>query len=153
MRLFFAFVLTAFLWALPVTVSHDEASAKIVCGQTDQGFKCRNEAGTVRRGKMGKIPGASKSGASEGTAEGVDGDTLPPASSNAGASAPSAAPASCPRSTELLGGVCVRYTASCRNGVPTNSNVPPCRNTEEKLVCKIGSDGLRHCCCQLYDKR
>ncbi len=153
MRLFFAFVLTALLWALATVAGHDGASAKIVCGQTDQGFKCRNESGAVRRGKMGKIPGASKGGSSEGTAEGVDGDALPPASSDAGASAPSAAPANCPRNTELLGGVCVRYTASCRSGVPTNANVPPCRSAEEKLVCKIGSDGLRHCCCQLYDKR
>jgi hypothetical protein len=75
--LFFAFVLTALLWALATAAGHDGASAKIVCGQTDQGFKCRNESGAVRRGKMGKIPGASKGGSSEGTAEGVDGDALP----------------------------------------------------------------------------
>ena len=152
MRLLLTFVLMALLWTLPVAVGHDGTSAKIVCGQTEQGFKCRNEAGGVRRGKMGKIPDSSSNGASDGTTDGAADDALPPASSGAGANAPSAVPSSCPRNTELLGGACVRYTASCRSGVPTNANVPPCRNTEEKLVCKFGSDGLRHCCCQLYDK-
>lgn len=152
MRLFFAVMLTALLWALTVAVGHNGASAKIVCGQTDQGFKCRNESGAVRRGKMGKVPGASSGGASEGATGGAANDALPPSSPDAGASAPSAAPSSCPRNTELLGGTCVRYTVSCRSGVPANAHVPPCRSADEKLVCKIGSDGLRHCCCQLYDK-
>ena len=170
MRLLFVFALTALLWVLPVVLGRDGADAfmrvtppaseqrllheaKIVCGQTAEGFKCRNEAGGVRRGKMGKIPGASSGGSSGGATDGANDDGLPPASSDAGASPPSAAPTSCPRNTELLGGACVRYTASCRSGVPANTNVPPCQSAQEKLVCKIGSDGLRHCCCRLYDKR
>lgn len=165
MRLLCAFVLTALLWALPMTIGHGGASAlaamvqpalaqtllhdaKIVCGQTDQGFKCRNEFGGIRRGKMRNIPGASSGGTSKAPMDAGEA----PASNEAGNTPPSATPANCPRNTELLGGACVHYTASCRSGVAANANVPPCQNTEEKLVCKMGSDGLRHCCCQLYNK-
>jgi hypothetical protein len=58
----------------------------------------------------------------------------------------------CPKNSELLGGNCVHYTATCRSGLAANVNPEPCPGAEEKLACKIRSDGLKDCCCLTYDK-
>lgn len=170
MRLLCAFVLTALLWALPLLLGHDGASAlvavipsaseqpllhdaKIVCGQTDQGFKCRNEVGAVRRGKMRKIPGSSSGGTSEAATDGAGDDALPPASVDAGSTPPRAAPANCPRNAELLGGHCIPYTQTCHTGLAANANPQPCRGAEEKQICSFHPDGSKDCCCRIYTKQ
>ena len=59
----------------------------------------------------------------------------------------------CPRNSELLGGKCVRYTATtCSNGLAPDSLPQACRRVEEKLSCRMREDGLKDCCCVLYDK-
>jgi hypothetical protein len=58
----------------------------------------------------------------------------------------------CPKNSELLGGNCVHYTATCRSGLAADVNPEPCPGAEEKLACKIRSDGLKDCCCLTYDK-
>ena len=169
MRLLCAFVLTALLWSLPVLLGDQRASAivaalppaseqpllhdaKIVCGQTDQGFKCRNEPGGVRRGKMRKIPGSSSGGSSEAPTDGANDDTLPPASSDAGSTPPRTAPSSCPKNAELLGGHCIPYPQTCNTGLAANANPQPCRGAEEKQICSFRPDGLKDCCCRTYTK-
>jgi len=163
-----AFVLTALLWALPVLLGGGGASAivhintpsseplvrdaKFVCGMTDEGFKCRNEAGAIRRGKNVKIPGAPSGGSSAGTTESSDPDALPPASDGTAQSAPGAAKATCPSNTEMLGGHCIPYTQTCNRGLAANANPQPCRGAEEKQVCSFRSDGLKDCCCRTYTK-
>jgi hypothetical protein len=59
----------------------------------------------------------------------------------------------CPPSSELLGGNCVRYTASaCSNGLAANASPQACSGVEEKLSCTLRNDGLKDCCCVTYDK-
>ena len=58
----------------------------------------------------------------------------------------------CPRNSELLGGNCVHYSATCRTGLAADSNPAPCQHEEEKLACKLRQDGLKDCCCLTYDK-
>ncbi len=59
----------------------------------------------------------------------------------------------CPKNSELLGGNCVHYTATmCQSELPVNVNPDPCQNLEAKLSCKMRQDGLKDCCCLLYDK-
>jgi len=171
MRLVCAFVLIALLWVSPVLLGGGSApafmgaipntseqpllhDAKIVCGDTGQGYKCRNEPGAVRHGKMRKIPGSSSGESTGGVTDGGDPDALPPASGDAGTStqSPRAAPATCPTSSELLGGHCIHYTQTCRNGLAAGAVPQPCRGAEEKQVCSFRPDGLKDCCCRTYDK-
>ena len=141
--------------AAPAASTRLVQQAKIVCGQTGQGFKCRNESGAVRRGKMQKIPGAS-GGPSGGWSDssGADGDALPSAPGEPGTStqAPGAVPASCPANSELLGGHCIAYTETCRKGLAGNAPPQACQGAEEKLVCDFRPDGLKDCCCRTYSK-
>jgi hypothetical protein len=59
----------------------------------------------------------------------------------------------CPKNSELLGGNCVHYSATtCSNGLSADSLPQACRSVEEKLSCKIRQDGLKDCCCLLYEK-
>lgn len=58
----------------------------------------------------------------------------------------------CPKDSELLGGNCVHYTATCSNGLAADFTPQPCAGAEEKLACKMRQDGLKDCCCLLYDK-
>jgi hypothetical protein len=58
----------------------------------------------------------------------------------------------CPKNSELLGGNCVHYTATCSNGLAADAPPQACAGTEEKLACKMRQDGLKDCCCLLYDK-
>lgn len=62
-----------------------------------------------------------------------------------------AAPQACPKNSELLGGTCVHYTATCK---ALAADAPPqvCPSIEEKLSCKMRPDGLKDCCCVTYDK-
>jgi hypothetical protein len=58
----------------------------------------------------------------------------------------------CPKNSELLGGNCVHYRATCRNGLAADFTPQPCEGADEKLACKIRQDGLKDCCCLTYDK-
>jgi hypothetical protein len=59
----------------------------------------------------------------------------------------------CPPNSELLGGNCVHYTASaCGNGLAADALPQACRGVEEKLSCTMRNDGLKDCCCVIYDK-
>jgi hypothetical protein len=58
----------------------------------------------------------------------------------------------CPKNSELLGGNCVHYTATCNNGLAADAAPPICQQADEKLACKMREDGLKDCCCLLYDK-
>ena len=58
----------------------------------------------------------------------------------------------CPKNSELLGGNCVHYTATCRNGLAAEAAPQVCMGAEEKLACKMRQDGLKDCCCLTYDK-
>lgn len=83
-----------------------------------------------------------------------------------GASTAAAAPASacehgmqgtppnchCPPSSELLGGNCVHYTATCKTALAANAAPEACPKDDQKLACKTRSDGLKDCCCLTYDK-
>jgi hypothetical protein len=58
----------------------------------------------------------------------------------------------CPKNSELLGGNCVHYTATCSNGLAADAPPQACAGAEEKLACKIRQDGLKGCCCLTYSK-
>jgi hypothetical protein len=58
----------------------------------------------------------------------------------------------CPKNSELLGGNCVHYTATCSNGLAADSAPQACAGADEKLACKMRQDGLKDCCCLTYDK-
>ena len=58
----------------------------------------------------------------------------------------------CPKNAELLGGNCIHYSATCRNGLAADFTPQPCEGADEKLACKMRQDGLKDCCCLTYDK-
>jgi hypothetical protein len=58
----------------------------------------------------------------------------------------------CPKNSELLGGNCVHYSATCSNGLAADVTPQPCAGADEKLACKMRQDGLKDCCCLTYDK-
>ena len=58
----------------------------------------------------------------------------------------------CPKDSEQLGGNCVHYSATCRNGLAADFTPQPCAGADEKLACKMRQDGLKDCCCLTYDK-
>lgn len=124
--------------------------AKIVCGQTPEGYRCRNEPGAIRRGKMRKIPKARNepSGSWSGS---EDPDALPPAPTD-GASGGATAAGACPPNSERLGGHCIPYTQTCNRGLEAGAPPQVCRGAEEKLICDFRPDGLKDCCCRTYSQ-
>ncbi len=58
----------------------------------------------------------------------------------------------CPKNSELLGGNCVHYSATCHSGLAADAIPQPCPGADEKLACKTRQDGLKDCCCLTYDK-
>jgi hypothetical protein len=141
--------------------------AGIECGTFEGQYTCRYVRGGQQFGKNAPTvapgPGAQPAPS--------DPSNVPPAGSPWTTEAnPSSAPAPdggacsggmigtppncrCPPSSELLGGNCVRYTASaCSNGLAANALPQACRGVEEKLSCTLRNDGLKDCCCVTYDK-
>ena len=130
--------------------------AKMVCGVFDGKFQCRPAPGGAEFGKAA-TPGAKFPSHD---------DLPPPAPGGAwpgtGTSDPNACQGGmvgtppncrCPDSTEQLGGICVRYTAStCSKGLAVNSLPEACQGVEEKISCTMRNDGLKDCCCITYDK-
>jgi len=122
--------------------------AKIVCGQTPDGYRCRNEPGAIRRGKMPKVPKSSNdTGGGWFGSDSGDPDALPPAPTD-GATATGA----CPPNSERLGGHCIPYTQTCSRGLEAGAPPQVCRAAEEKLVCDFRPDGLKDCCCRTYSQ-
>jgi hypothetical protein len=126
-------------------------AAKFVCGTFDGKYSCRYEQGIVPSGKDSFPKPRSQAAPS-------DGGQAPPEYGNtltAPAPATESPPSSggkCPKNSELLGGSCVRYSATCRPAVPVGVNPEPCARDDEQLVCKTGGDGSKSCCCRLYER-
>jgi hypothetical protein len=143
------------------------------CGMFDGGFKCKQSSGAKAFGKN-STPGAPAR--SDDTPEGIpDGseqavpnpstpgagnagqgtwETTPNATSTACQNGMVGSPPNChcPKNSELLGGNCVHYTATCSKALPADSPIQPCQRTDERLACTMRQDGLKDCCCLLYDK-
>jgi hypothetical protein len=137
--------------------------AVMECGVFDGKFQCRPS----RRDKLfGK--GASPGGAATApTPEPEPGAIMPgPDGGQVPQNAPPVDPSQCqggmvgtppnckcPESSELLGGNCVRYTASsCTKELTADAQPQACANIEEKVSCKLRDDGLKDCCCVTYNK-
>jgi hypothetical protein len=154
----------------PPSAAAQVLQVKFVCGTFDGSWSCKRVPGGIQHGKgalSGPIgePDAARAapetnwqgatgetGASGGTAAGQ------PMPAPGGAACPSGMVGTppncgCPQNSELLGGNCVRYTATtCSNGLAADALPQACRSVEEKLSCKVRADGLKDCCCVLYDK-
>jgi hypothetical protein len=153
MRLLCSFVVASLLGVLLPAFGGTPAMAAIVCGTFDGKFSCKAGSGAAQQGKAA-TPGVSNE-TPEAPPETVptgEGQLPPPGVETGGGSGVTPGPGGCPPSSELLGGKCVRYSAACRKPVGADSLVPSCQGTEEKLVCKPRSDGMKECCCLLYDK-
>ena len=146
--------------------------AAFTCGMFDGSFSCRAAPGEEPHGKNAS-PGVSRAPdtPSDGLTGGDQGSAYPaPAANPAQSGTPAATPDAvstgcqhgmvgtppgcrCPKNSELLGGNCVHYTATmCKSELPVNVNPEPCQDLEAKLSCKMRQDGLKDCCCVVYDK-
>jgi hypothetical protein len=140
----------------------------IECGTFDGQYTCRHVPGGRQFGKnAGPNPATGKSAPDSATPEPY---TAPPASGTWSTEATQGEPPAdaaackygmvgtppncrCPPNSELLGGNCVRYTASaCSNGLAADAMPQACRGVEEKVSCTTRQDGLKDCCCVTYDK-
>jgi hypothetical protein len=130
-----------FVGPSPVAAGPLVTHAKYECGTFDGHFTCRSVPGEAGPGGKGAIPRITTPPSSEEPPAVVPGEpgTTAPAAGRPGGTG-------CPESSELLGGYCVHYIARC------NVAPQPCPGPEEKLVCKLGPDGQRTCCCLTYDK-
>jgi hypothetical protein len=167
-----------FVRPAPMPEPHLVLDAGWVCGTFDGKWGCRSATGGVQRGKNA-IPGVDDKTPDMVPSEAVQpGEhSCPPgyrvlAAPNAsggyceppeGASEATnmgcksgmvGTPPNChcPKNSELLGGNCVHYTATCSNGLAADAPPQACAGVEEKLACKMRQDGLKDCCCLLYDK-
>jgi hypothetical protein len=136
--------------------------AVMECGTFDGKFQCRPSRGGRLFGK-GAVPGDE---AKEARPEPESGGVLPGTGAGQAVQGAPADPnqcqggmvgtppnCRCPESTEQLGGICVRYTAStCSNGLAVNALPEACQGVEEEISCKLREDGLKDCCCITYDK-
>jgi len=168
MRLLCAIVLVAFLSLLPLAFGGDNASAGIVCGMFDGKFSCRNDPKAGAQFGKNATPGAPtrNEGGTSGeqnatdpatgagnTGQGTAGGTPDAASTCQHGMVGTPPNCSCPKSSELLGGNCVHYTASaCNSGLASDAMPQACRSAEEKVSCTMRQDGLKNCCCVTYDK-
>jgi hypothetical protein len=136
--------------------------AVMECGVFDGKFQCRPATGGKLFGK-GATPGAKIPSQSDPPpapmpwpgnpgGQAVQGGTSDPNACQGGmvGTPPNCR---CPDSTEQLGGICVRYTAStCSKGLAVNALPEACQGVEEKISCTMRNDGLKDCCCVTYDK-
>jgi hypothetical protein len=135
--------------------------AKIECGMFDGKFQCRAVSGGKQFGKSAgpgddvEKEGTSPEAAPGGLMPGPDAGQAVPVDPNAcqGGMVGTPPNCQCPENSELLGGNCVRYTASaCSNGLAVDALPQACRGVEEKLSCKLREDGLKDCCCVTYNR-
>ena len=141
--------------------------AKYVCGTFEGKFSCRYEPSGMPKVK-GAVPTAKprqdaapdSAGTQDTTAPGTwgsetspGGAPAPPGNGCQGGMTGTPPNCRCPPNSELLGGNCVRYTAStCSNPLAADAVPQACRGVEEKLSCRLRDDGLKDCCCVTYDK-
>jgi hypothetical protein len=173
MRLLCAFAIAAGLSLVPFAIDGGSTSlqAKIVCGNFGQGFTCKAdpEAGTQfgKNATPGAAPRAPESSPEVVPPDGTwQGTTLPTESGQGPQDGATDAATTCqngmvgtppncrcPANSELLGGNCVHYTASaCSSGLASDALPQACRGVEEKLSCTMRQDGLKDCCCVIYDR-
>jgi hypothetical protein len=171
MRFVCGFVLAAWLALSLVPLGAGEASAGIVCGDFGNGFTCRNDSSAAKQFGKNATPGAPVGSGSASDAPPADQQALPPApgggwSTDQGTAGGTPDPnacqhgmvgtppnCQCPKNSELLGGNCVHYTASaCSSGLAADAAPQACRGVEEKVSCRLRQDGLKDCCCVIYDK-
>jgi len=162
MRLVYLFAVAALLSLLgPMPLK-----AKYVCGVFEGTYTCRYERSSKPKVK-GAVPGRQQStepatapseqiAPAPGTWETQNTPAgTPPADATGCQYGMVGTPPNCrcPPNSELLGGNCVRYTAStCSNGLAADTMPQACRGVEEKLSCRMRDDGLKDCCCVTYDK-
>jgi hypothetical protein len=154
----------AFVHAMRATSGHEQrliVAVAFECGVFDGKFQCRPARGGKQFGK-GATPGAPEEPQAtapeapppspDGT-QGTQGWTSDTATACQGGMVGTPPNCQCPENSELLGGNCVRYTASaCNNALAADAVPQACRGIEEKLSCKLRADGLKDCCCVTYDK-
>jgi hypothetical protein len=176
MRILPALLLVASFCALPLMMGADRAAAIFSCGMFDGKFTCKATTGGVSHGKNA-TPGERETPDSVQEAVQPGEHACPPGfkvldTPNASGSycePPAGEPETtnagcehgmvgtppschCPQNSELLGGNCVHYKATCSNGLAADFNPQPCAGVDEKLACKMRQDGLKDCCCLTYDK-
>jgi hypothetical protein len=159
---------SAFVHAVRPSPAHERGlivEAVLECGMFDGKFQCRSSRGGKQFGKnappaggvesQDSSPEGMPSGGMPGTDAGQPVQGGSPDSANAcqGGMVGTPPNCQCPENSELLGGNCVRYTASaCSSGLAADALPQACRSVEEKLSCKLRADGLKDCCCITYDK-
>lgn len=131
------------------------------CGVFDGKFQCRPARGGKQFGKSATpgSPEEPQGNSPEGTppspdgGQGAQGWTSDTTTGCRGGMVGTPPNCQCPENSELLGGNCVRYTASaCNSGLAADALPQACRGIEEKVSCKLREDGLKDCCCVTYDK-
>lgn len=162
MRLIYVLAVAAVLALL----GSEALEAKYVCGVFEGTYTCRYERSAKPRVK-GAVPGKQQSDEPPPPSEQVapapgtwgtpdSGSGTPPADSGTACKygmVGTPPNCRCPPNSELLGGNCVRYTASaCSNGLAADAMPQACRGVEEKLSCRMRDDGLKDCCCVTYEK-
>jgi hypothetical protein len=154
----------AFMQAMRASSAHEAGLIVAVafeCGVFDGKFQCRPARGGKQFGK-GASPGTAvepqvtapdSAPPSPDAGQGTQGWTSNTATACQGGMVGTPPNCQCPENTELLGGNCVRYTASaCTSALAPDAIPQACRGIEEKLSCKLRADGLKDCCCVTYDK-
>lgn len=143
--------------------------AAYVCGTVDGQYSCRYVA--TKPSGFGKGARQGPVQSREAPAPAMTEGTLPeaPAATSGGAMSPAPPSAdggacqggmvgtppncSCPPNSELLGGTCVHYMATtCSNGLAADALPQACARVEEKLSCRMRQDGMKDCCCVVYDR-
>jgi hypothetical protein len=138
------------------------------CGTFDGQYTCRFVPGGQQVGKNAPIaPGPARQDPAPGSLTGEQYSTPPAPGTWSTEATPGTDGGSgcqngmigtppncrCPPNSELLGGNCVRYTAStCSNALAADALPQACAGIEEKLSCRLRNDGLKDCCCVIYDK-
>jgi len=154
----------AFVQAMRPSSAHERGlvvEAAFECGVFDGKFQCRPARGGKQFGKSA-TPGAAEEPQNTAPAvtspspdggQGTQGWTSDTATGCQGGMVGTPPDCQCPENSELLGGNCVRYTASaCNSGLAPDALPQACRGIDEKLSCKLREDGLKNCCCVTYDK-
>ena len=170
MRLVFGFVLAACVSLLPLALGGGDASAGIVCGKFDGKFTCRSDSSAgsslartparAPRSRQRFDPDAPSGGRKRRRprGRGLEYRTRhsgrnPDATGCQHGMVGTPPNCQCPKNSELLGGNCVHYTASaCSSGLASDALPQACRGVEEKVSCTMRQDGLKDCCCVIYDK-
>jgi hypothetical protein len=166
MRLLCAFAIAAVLSLTPLAIDgRGSLQAKIVCGNFGQGFTCKSDPGAGTQFGKNATPGVvpqetetspevvPPDGTWQGTTVPTESGQAPDPTACQNGMVGTPPNCRCPPNSELLGGNCVHYTASaCSSGMAPDALPQACRGVEEKVSCTLRQDGLKDCCCVIYDK-